>query len=91
MKWQVHGYLVPVNYRVTTVHLMVILRREKTYICLSEVIGDTRQEYTLIVDFIELMNGGSDSNDPIYFGRVFNRNIALHIVYEVTPEQCQPI
>ena len=32
------------------------------------------------------MKGGYDLNDPIYFVHVFNRNIALHIVYEVTPE-----
>ena len=81
MTWQVYGYLIPLNYRVTTAYLMGSLGWEKAYIFLIEVIGDTRQEYTLIVDFIELMNGGSDSNDPIYFGHVFNRNIALHIVY----------
>ena len=37
------------------------------------------------------MKGGSSYNDPIYFGYVFNRNIALHMVYEVTPERRQPI
>ena len=70
---------------------MVILGREQAYICLGEVIGNTWQEYILAIDFDELMRGGSDSNDPIYFGHVFNWNMALHIVYEVTPEQCQPI
>ena len=91
MKWQVHGYLVPFQYIVTIVHLVVVLGGEKAYICLGEVIGDTWQEYILNIYFNELMNSGSDSYDPIYFGHVFNRNTTLHIIYEVTPELCQPI
>ena len=91
MKWQVHGYLIHLHYRVTTVHLMVSLGREKAYICLGEVIGDVWQEYVLTVSFNELMKSGSDSCDPIYFGHVFNCNTTLFMIYEVTPEQCQPI
>ena len=56
-----------------------------------EVTGDTWKEYILTIVFNEIMKGGSNSNDPICFGHVFNRNIALHIVYEVTPERFQPI
>ena len=56
-----------------------------------EVTGDTWKEYILTIVFNELMKGGSNYNEPIYFGYVFNRNIALHIVCEVTPERHQPI
>ena len=91
MKLQVHGYLITVNYRVTDVHFMVSLGREKAYICLVEVLGDTRREYILTIAFNELMKSGYNSYEPIYFGHVFNRNIKLNIVYEVTPERCQPI
>ena len=89
MKFQVCGYFIPVHYRLTTVHLMVSLGREKAFICLGEVIGDTWQEYIFTIAFNELMNSGSYSYDPIYSGIVFNQNITLHIIYEVTPELCQ--
>ena len=72
-------------------HLMLILGLENVYIFLVEVIGDTWQSYIFTISFNELMNIGSDSNDPIYFFHVSNRNIALHVVYDVTPEWCQPI
>ena len=56
-----------------------------------EVIGDTWQEYILIIAINELMKSGSDSYDPIQFGHFFNQKIKLHIINEVTPELCQPI
>ena len=65
MKWKVHGYLIHLHYRVTTVHLMVSMGREKAYICLSDVIGYAQKEYVLNFSFNELMKGGSDSYDPI--------------------------
>ena len=55
------------------------------------MIWDTLQEHILTIDSNELMKSVSDSYEPIYFGHVFNHNIALHIVYEVTPEWFQPI
>ena len=65
MKWQVHGYLIPVHYIVKNLHLMVSLGREKAYICLGEAIGDTWQEYILTVYFNEMMRSGSNSYYPI--------------------------
>ena len=91
MKWQVHDYLIPVHYIVTTVNFMVGLGVEKANICFVEVIGDICQQYILKIAFNELMKIGSNSYEPIYFGHVFNRIITLHIIYEVTPEWCQPI
>ena len=91
MKWQVNGYLIPLHYIFTTVNLMAILGIERAYICLVDVIGDTRKKYILTITFDELMKSGSNSYEPIYFGHVFNQNITLHTIYEVTPERCQPI
>ena len=91
MKWQVYGYLIHLHYRMTTMHLMVSLGIKKAYICVGEVIGDKWQEYILTIAFDEIMKSGSNSYDPIYFGYVFNRNITIYVVYEVTPELCQPI
>ena len=88
MKWQVHGYLIPMHDRVTTMHLMVGMGIEKAYIYLGEVIGDKWQEYTVTIAFNELMKSGSNPYEPIDFGHVFNQNITLLIIYEVTPEQC---
>ena len=53
------------HYKVTTVHLMVGMGRENSYICLGGMIGDTWQEYIFTIAFNELMNNGSDSYDPI--------------------------
>ena len=72
-------------------HLMVSLGCEKAYTCLCEVIGDTWQEYILTITFNEFMKSGFDYYDPIYFFHFFNRDISLHRVYEVTPEQYQLI
>ena len=80
-------YLIPLQHRVTTVYLMVCLGREKACICLGEVIVDTWQEYILNIVFGELIKIVSDSYDPIYFDHVFNRNITINIVYEVTPKR----
>ena len=61
MKWQVNGYLITLHYIVTTVYLMVSMGRKKAYICLGEVIGDTRHEYVLTIDLNELMKIGYNS------------------------------
>ena len=70
---------------------MVSLDRENAYIYLGEAIGDKQKEYILDIAFYEIIKSGLDYYDPIYFGDVFNRNITLHIIYEVTPERCQTI
>ena len=91
MKFQVHGYLIPLQYIVTTIHFMVSMGREKAYIFLGEVIGYTWQKYILTIAFDELMKTFYDYYDPIYFGHIFNRNITLYVIYEVIPERFQPI
>ena len=63
----------------------------KVCICLGDVIGDIRQEYILTISINKLMKSASDSYEPIHFGHIFNQNITLHIINEVTPERCQPI
>ena len=65
MKWKLHGYLIPFHYRVTILHLMVSLEREKAYICLGDVIEGTWQEYIFTMAFNELMKSGSNSYDSI--------------------------
>ena len=70
---------------------MVSMGREKSYICLGEVIGDTWQYFILTIVINELMKSGSNSYEPLHFGLIFNRKIILHIINEVTPERSQPI
>ena len=70
---------------------MVSMGREKAYICLGEVIGDTWQEYILTIAINKPMKIVSDSCDPIHFVSGFKQKITLHIISSFTPKQFQLI
>ena len=81
---QLHLNALCINLGITTVHLMVCLRGEKTNVCLWKVIGYAWEEDWFTISASKFVQCSSHPNDLVNFGDIPNRNITLHVVDKIT-------
>ncbi len=81
---QHHMNALCVNLGITTMHLMVCLRGEKTNVCLWKVIGYAKEEDWFTVSVGKFVQYSSNPDDLVNFGDILNRNTTLHVVDKIT-------
>ena len=79
------------HLRITTMHVVIILRRKLSNTSLGEMIGHTWEEYLFSILFDECVKDGTDAYGPIDIGHILYRYVALHIINESTYKLLQPI
>ncbi len=86
---QHHRHTTAMHFGVTTMHLMVGLRREQANIGLGNMIRDTRKEDLLSICVNKLVECCVNTNNTVDLVHILDEDIILHIVNEVAPEWCQ--